>query len=598
MTPVGEQAWQVAWILAAVGWGACAAAWARGRADDRPLLAGAVLGVVALGAAWGWTVHPDTLSPASITALQEGTTLDVVRNLGRVDAHAGPAWHALLRLFTPDRLDLRAVAAHNTLFTDLAILGAAVAAGRLTRSPLVGTVAGVVLTLDPITASHRYSEQPGPVLACALLAALLPWALWRDAARTRLVRGIGLLTLGILTACMAAVRVEIATVASAALALGLLHDLFPRPVTAAAAWADRTALGLRTGNRAAWAGLGTVALAWIVGAVVSWTPQGHGPLHPWPRPLGQRLGVADHLSWAVEALDPWQASWIQLPWLLPGLLPPAAALLVLVGLGVGLRHPLKTGGAALSVLWLFRTFIAASHDSLYEMIRYLGPLVPIWAVLGAVGWRALRPLGPRVQTGVAVSLLIPAVPWFAITAIPWPGTPDALGRAQPVDRALQAEARMFLEVAQEHGHCMLLTRSRRWTGRPVNLPPGTDPDAPINLGTGVLLWPRAEERTDLIGFSLPDDLIRGGHATFPDLVRRASCIRMVEGRTCNGPDAPTCAEDTRGATLVASWSLPLRPYNHPKHPQPTADPLVFRVWDLPPEAAVARFSRGTPPTPP
>lgn len=562
--------------------------------QTRPRLGPSVLGLVAtltaiLGASHLMRVT-GALPLTWFTALQEGTTLDNLRNLGTVDAHAGENWHLLLWPWTAGHRDAVAVMAANvSLTTTTAVLSGWIGA-RIARSRGVGLVTALWVGLNPITQQLRFSEQPTPLLGLLLLSALLPWQIWRDPTQPARWRRLGLLALLALGAVISGVRVEPAGVLWTAVTLGLLADGLASPLTRASRRIDHVFSRLADRAPEAWlaVGLATVSIAAVWG--VAWTAPGHSPLNPWPGPLSERVGVTSQSAWLVEAINPLNGSWLRMVGSLPGFAPPLGALCILAGLLVGLRHPFRTGGLALSLVLLFRIWTAASHDSLYEMVRYLGPTVPLFGLLGVVGWVAVRRhLGQGLRRLSALAMLIPPWTGFASLTIPWPGGTDALPWPGLLDRDVQREARMLLRARVDHPACLLVTRTTRWSGALIRLPPGTDPLDPITMGEGVLQWNDPGRDVDLLVHQ-PTSLRHAGTARWPDVLREAPCALYVHSLACNGPAAETCQQEIGRAAFHRALTFKPTPYNHPLHPQPTTPQITLSVHPMDPARAADRIT--------
>lgn len=524
------------------------------------------------------------IPPTWFTPLQEGTTLDSLRNIGTVNAHGGANWHILLSLWTGGHSHAEAVMAANVALTTTCALFTGWVGFRLTGSATAGLVATLWCGLNPVTQQLRFSEQPTPLLSVLLLASIPPWLTWRDQAQPTRIRRVGLVTLVGLGLMITGVRVEVAGFLWTALTLGVIIDIFPVLIARSAQRVEdllsRLTLRVRqlTLRRKLFGLFMIVAIA-IMGV---------------PRPLSYVLGVSGQIAWLVDAFHPLDFRWLQIPGILAGLAPLAGALFMGAGLLLGLRHPFRTGGLSVSLIFLFLVWTSASHGCLFEMIRYLGPTVPIFGLIGLQGWMSMRDQMTRSQRALAGwAFLIPPWTGFASLTIPWPGDLQALPWPGLLDRDVQREARLVLETRAAYPDCVILARTARWS----DIPPVPDHEPnlidPVTLGDGVFFWTDPGRDLDIV-FYQPPHLRQPTPPKWPHILTTSPCAVYIRSLGCNTTGGPLCDDEIGGAAPVRSLQFKNFPYNHPVHPQPNVPDVTLSVHVIDPVLASQRI-RLTPP---
>ena len=569
------------WLLAdAVLLGTAAVAVGRWAREDGRRARGLAV-AAGVGAAWTAAlaaIGPGGLAVSAITFLQEGTTADTARAVAQVGDHAGPHATDLLWPALAGGRGAREAALLNLWLAPFVAAGVGVAAWRV-AGPLAAVTLGAVALANPVARHAAAGIEPASLAAALGLLGLLPWAMWRDPGAPRPTRALGAAGVVAAAVAVAGVRVELAGPLLAGLAAGVLADIAPGGGTRV----DRAVRAVLA--RPAVAASLTAALA--AAAAFAWTRPGHGPFHPWPSP--PEVG---RLTWGLTALHPLHASAIQLPWALAAWLPVGVVALVVAGVACGLRHPLRTAAIPLAAFLLFRTYTAAAHDALYEVLRYLTGLMPWLLVTAAVGWRVVAPHLGRAVPLLALACLLAPLPRVGAQAFGWPDEPDPLDGNRLLSRDLQQEARLLLAQRDAEPACAVVLRTRRWGG--AGEVRGADAEWPVVLGPGVARWVRPDEPADVLVVGLPPDTLRDGDRSLAGVLRRAPCLRYHRGLDCHTTPDP-CAPDLVGARLLREVTGPAAPYTHPVHALPVDGPLRLQTWDLDGSALLDRLGVATAP---
>lgn len=553
-----------------------------------------------------WLAVPPTAVPiARITALHEGSTLQDIRALEAYGAHAGPGFtelwvpasaasgHPALRPLI--RLDTWASGVTGMLLVTL---------GWRTLGPMA-LLLGLTAVASPTAARATLSELPVAAIGLTLALSVLP-ALRLDRALgtgSRVAdpghaRHAAAVLVG-LTLLAASLRTEMAGPGLVVLALAGARVLLG--TDRLVALGDRVLARLHVLRRdPVSTGLGLVFATILLGGLLDWSWGGFPghPHQPLPRVVSARVG---RLRWAVDAVHPLDPALLSLPALLWGTLPLGLAALPTVGALAGLRHPLRTSGVALSVVLLFRAFHAASHQDMYEMVRYVCMLaVPLWA-LGALGWTAL---GRRARLGLTAACLVPPVPavaWWCFPTDQPDGLTAGLPWTAPLDGDAQRQARDVMRATARWPDCLFVTRTAAW-GSGDSRPPGEDLVFFADVESCDRTFAHRDHQEVRIG---PETSLREAVARREEDPRLArlldrwvsnrdvvqapdapleydlGCVIYYQGLDCNLVDGPDCGPDLEGLEPIARWTRPHSPHGSAFHWRVTRPELELGLYRVP-----------------
>ncbi len=409
----------------------------RGTALAGGSLAGlALIGLSLLGAG---VALPDV--PASwVVLLQDGpgrTSIHAV--VGTID-HAGPGFATLLDLL--GARDLSAVVRVNLL---LGVVNASLffaIAGSVLRSWVGAITAAAVLVGFPWPFLTVRSELATGAVTAAFLAGVIAVIAF-DQARGRLPRQWVALALLILASILAAsCRAETALIGGPAVLWICARMARGDKVMARM---ERRALAIlshpsRWPKRRRW----QLALVLLLSPVF-WRALVNSP---W-------------LSWLGAGLYPLNPTFLTLPLVLVGLLPAGLAGIATVGLITSVGRIGQLAGLPISVLLLFRTWVAASTGDAEPMLRYGTMLAPIALLFALFGWAWLetRAEGRRWPRGWRIGVLAVVLG----VSIPVPGGSDTAARATTSNPT--REARFLLNSQARLPECVHVARvpaARRW----------------------------------------------------------------------------------------------------------------------------------------
>jgi ABC-type amino acid transport substrate-binding protein len=378
------------------------------------------------------------LSPAWVVPLQEGSTETAVLVARGEGGHAGPLfdWVYLPWLVGLDHDLGRLVAAQLAVSAGTIVLAARLL-WEVTEDAAATAALLVGACLSLPVAWGALSEGPAPLL--------WPWLVWAALCGRERWGALGALAS---MALVAALRPELAGLGVvAAGAWGLGRTTWPEAAEARV----RAAQTRAAAHPARTAGVLVGFVALVVATYEVWLPTGQ---------------VGGPLAWAIAMVHPLDPSLLALPATLLATVPMGLAALVLVGLAVGLRHPVRTMGVAVALAAMWRLYAAAAHGgwlgrtgdlAFFELVRYLGFLAPVVVGTAVVGWRALA-ARRRVQRVVLAACLVPPIPQAAAL---WPRTTAAhetldVQLWRPVSRDLQAEVRFLLQLQRDHPDCAVV----------------------------------------------------------------------------------------------------------------------------------------------
>ena len=501
--------------------------------------------------------HPTGLE--HLHAVQEGSTGTHVQIATGGAAHAGYGFTRYLATFAgPAPRDLRdLIALHHLWGAGTTAILAALFAG-MTRNPAVTALLTVVFVTSPLTIIAAGSAQPALEIAPVLALTILPIAALRDPTTTGRVRRVAWIWLLLGTAIIATLRVELAVIPGLALVLKLVGDgRIDRLRREVMSRGSRLMEVLKRPS---------VLTAISLGLVLT---------YPWV--LVPPLPSSGHLQWVLSALHPYDPSLIAWPAVLWTSLPLGVVVLAALGWGSSARHPVATGGVALSSAFLLRLYFHAGHGSfigrpdeasLFELQRYLMPLIPCALLFAAWGWRHLH------HTGLKVAMLA------AVIVPPWPNatTGSALVTSMGPTEALplrdtQLEVRALVDVLDRFPRCRVVTHP----GEP------RDPHAWVVFTTTD--WVREHlPSTPRSSWSIqssgdPDQLV----AAVDALGSPGGCVLFWRGLGCNLQAPSPCDAVSRQRAPLEELQAGHLPWIHPKHrlvPQHDhAKSQLFRLRD-------------------
>ena len=533
--------------------------------DLRRALIFAGIGTVSVLAGFALCVPAASIPTEWLTPLQEGGTQTAIDHLYGHGAHAGPNFHAIVRVLGgPHGATMRDVVRMNLALGLINLLAFAVVATRIFASYRAGVLGALLLGATAPFVLGAVSGQSAQLLGLYVLMGVLAVAVWDKAPPERWgLRGAALGQVVVLTGLMGLSRVEMALIGL--LILG----------TSALAWAaggSSTARRLRAPLRV----LGRPSLRTFFLAVliitVLWLP----PLLPaW-------LQGSAQLRFALAGLDLGSLAILTLPGALHSCgLPPSLVLLCCIGLAGALGTRERWIALAISVFVLFQVYVSAGHGVHYvyfEMLRYLTYLIVPVALLCLLGVRLgasmLNTLPePGRWQGAAVLVLALGLivgPASGESAeFPYrqdPGSrPSTLpyGDSPFLTRNRQVEIRYLHDLHERFGDCRLVSRVMQ------HGPFGDGPSLPQFHFFG---QHRPSTQIDAAGTTLRDAVARYGPK---------GCVLYYRGLDANlvGADSAAYLDDIVDLSLIDKQRLgSLRYSDHDwEAVRPVVELSVFRV---------------------
>ncbi len=493
----------------------------RGTALAGGVVAGlALVGLGLLGAG----VTLPTVPSSWVVLLQDGPGRMSIRAVTGTIDHAGPGFDALL-----DLLGVRDLSAAVRMNLVLGVLNAGLffaIAGSLLRSWLGAAVAAAVLLAFPWPFLTVRSELATGAVTAAFLAGIFAVAAF-DRAREHPVRRWEAMALLVLVSLLAAAcRAETVLIGgSAVLWLG-----------ARMAWGDKVIARMerrtlailshpsRWPRRRLWQAIVILALGFVV-----WRVFARGA---W-------------LSWVYAGLYPLNPSFLTLPVVLVGLVPAGVAGLATLGLVTSARRIGHLALLPVSVLLVFRTWVAASTGDAEPMLRYGTMLTPVALLFALFGWAWIeqRAEGRRWPRGWRIGVLALLVG----VSTPVPGGPNTAARATTSN--LTREARFLLDSVAELPHCVHVARApaaRRWLHHD-----GTYAWLAFGGGMKQLREAPAAE------MSVRDFALR--------MAPGATCIAFYGGLDCNLADEDGCRTEVTGRPVLREERFANEPWADAQH---------------------------------
>ena len=390
------------------------------------------LGLVGLGALASGVTLP--APPSSwVVLLQDGPgRMSIHAVTGTID-YAGAGYHTLLDLL--GARDLTGVVRVNLLL-GLVNAGLFLAiAGSVLRSWVGATLATAVLLAFPWPFLTVRSEIASGAVTTGFLAGVIAVAAF-DRAEERPGRQWEAMALLILASALAAAcRAETVLVSGCAvLWLGARMSRGDKVI----ARMERRFLAIlshpsRWPRRRRWQ-----AVLVLVLGLVFW----------------KTLASGSWLSWVCAGLYPLNPTFLTLPLVLVGLLPAGVAALGTLGLVTSATRIGRLALLPVSVLLLFRTWVAASTGDAEPMLRYGTMLAPVALLFAVFGWAWLeqRAEARRWGRGWRVFALVVILG----VSLPVPGGPDTAARATTSNPT--REARFLLDSQAALPQCVHVTR--------------------------------------------------------------------------------------------------------------------------------------------
>ena len=551
------------WFAALIALGR---AWLARRPELKPWVGG-VVATTLIGALFLPGGDSTWIRPEWVSVLKEGSTYNLVKVMDLQGVHADMVFADFWLELFPNVKDLRHVVSVNLWFSAINL-----ALVALLSRALVGGPAGVALfagwALSPIVYNASLSVGAGPSSTFYLLIGAMAWGLlqrddlsWRE-------RQIGWLSMIGAGLGATLVRMELGAVLVAAVGMMALRTR------------QSSSLGRRVS--AGWStAFATAPFLGFVGvgvwqAAALYIDPFHAVVMKWPWFEPQTV---------LRGLDPFSGALVVMPeWFSMGMTF-GVALLAVVGVIRGVRHPARSAGVVAALLFLTAAYVSSAHGNTrtggvwpqyapYEMYRYLANVAAVVWLLAVFGWLWLRQIGGR-RLGLAFAALVvlPAYPWLAEH-----GTFSRLMSVSPdwsdnlhfprvglLDRDLQKEVRWMLQVRDAYPDCSLVARTHKEFRRDDNAET-----------TWTVLSPMAQRQ--------PQKMFDGPMQSAPAAVVLAEtgtdCALALYTLDCNMVDVD-CDPLFEGLTELDVIRFEHLPYLHPEHNQRYGATTRLGVYGLP-----------------
>lgn len=484
----------------------------------------ALFGVL-LAAAWTafswWSTHDAIAAPDVFTQLQEGNGLQRAYVLHGRGAHAHDPFFRLADRFVDGPPNWRAYVRMNRWLAGVnACAMFAIAWWRL-GNVVLGLGFALLFAGNRNALDSATSELPSQLIFVYVLIGALAAALL-DSRRLR-ARRLAIVMLAILIPLAAGVRTEVGAAAAIALIVAAVR-VVQGDAWIAGLW-DRSLARLRRLWRFPW----YVTIAVLV--AVSW--------------LWAVLPVADHWLWVVDALYPFNPSFLHLYVFAATVLPIGVVLLCVAGTVGALRRLHVWLGLPVIVLVLWRLYYSAGHGYRFELIRYLTIVLPALLLLALGGWTELQRwltyrrvpalVRRHAGAGVIVLCLLPPIGVAADRDI------AAIGPLSRTQRDTQLEFVYLRRLVADNPTCAFVA--------PVDI--GHPTRRAYALFGGSLAYPRDFAH-------VPDELT----ATVLHYAPTADCVLLVLGLDCHIVGRPGCSDDAALGPLLERHDVARPPYNH------------------------------------
>ena len=561
MTQVSEAPWLAPWgLLCGLNLAAIfllpLVVWAWARHDGRArLVASAAAASAVIALAYLLAVAPGDIPVDWITVLHHSLGRKLLMHLYGRGAHAGSNFPFVLNALTgAPPLALREVVWLNLL---LGLIGAVIFLHFAVR--LVGPAWAVPWTLafalNPATFFAAFSELPTNLITLYLLAGFLAWAVIIDEPpQPRWIRAVAYAECAVLTTLLALTRAEVGTIGVVALAVRALHAALGAERWSAA-W--HRARGAGEWLLAALSARPALVVAFCaVGIVLSVTGI--------PTLLGRQQ---------VAGIYPFNPSFLALFVYLPMLLLPiAVSIAVFAGFVDTTVHFVRTGGVALSLFLIVRSYFAAQYEY-FEMGRYVSYILAAVMLVGLLGHRALL---ARLRTWPATWMHAARVVYvMAWCTLPLPGIVELYARPEfrwdggvaQIFPALdtQREARFLVAQTERNPDCVFVARVL------------------VDLGD-----PKPDPHYSYVVFGGPIQdpvVVPEESASLAEVIAQhaagAACVRLYYGGDCNLTFADRCRDFIAGHRLVDEQRSWARPYNNPRQSGYAAPELVLATYAWP-----------------
>lgn len=549
------------------------------------ILLEANLGAVLLGAAVaiGWARHPGRRLYAAttfaalglagfaylslvtaqdipvswLTVMHYGSEkLNIAHLYGR-GVHAGDNFTAVTEWVSGnDPLRLRHVVHLNL---GLAVLNAVAFFALAVRLQSIGWAIPWTLafSFNPSLFYAAFSELPAHLTHAYLFTSVLAWAALTDGQpQPRWFRGLALLLLSLLTALVAATRIE-ASIPG---------------VVALATWAIPSCLG-----EARWIDLRTRTWNGIA------RPLAFLSAHPLLVAVLCFIGLllllegpgSDRTRWAIAALYPFNPEFF-LAAVFPTVLalPVGVSVAMIAGAAFALLRFRQTGGLAFS-LWLLANLYSIAIG-LYASLRYMSNALGLFLLLGLLGRAGFEEVARRQawpQRWRQIALVLYVMAWCTLPPLsalePYlrPQYDPNAGIVEQLllDRNTQREVRFLTAQIEAHPDCIFIARALKdhagairdvvWT----YIAFGKSVDRPITIAADKL--------------TLEEMIARYAPA--------GACVRLYHGDDCNLTYTGGCKDFVGDRQPLSEWRFWSQPFNDPRERGFAAPEVLLATYAWP-----------------
>ncbi|MEZ4373352.1 MAG: hypothetical protein R3B07_21190 [Polyangiaceae bacterium] len=346
--------------------------------------------------------------------------------------HTGLGFRAIVHTYASTGLAIRGAAHLNLCLTVVCVGLLFCVAHYAFRALLPALLFTAVYALNVQTISVATSELPSVVLELCFLLGVVGFEAVRQAKDLgRVWSALGLLLVSSVAAVAGLCRIEVCIVALPAVVLTWLQHSNPERLAEIQRALVAGAMRVLTARRG----------VLIAGAIVTF--------------LLRAIDIGTLPSWLASALNPFDPGLVLYPVLLAQLFPLGIVVLFVLGWIQTCRRAPYFAVVPLTLAVLFKLYEAASHQVMFELVRYTSAMATaaIWVAL--FGWRELERWALRwdwparwrtlaVLTLCLVSTLLPMRVDGALTL--------------PIARDHQRAAQALIQVIEENPTCLLVTK--------------------------------------------------------------------------------------------------------------------------------------------
>lgn len=525
-------------LLGFVGWLALLRRWIRRFPASRVEFGLAAFLVLAIVAAYLWSVDAASIPTHWVTPMQEGRTERSVLHLYGLGTHAGLNWYSIVpQLSASPAMDAYDVVRMNLGLAALNTVLLAVALRAIVAHRLVAALLALAWAGSANRINVACSELPSELLTTYFLMALVPMAVFEfePAPRRSVTALLSIANVACWAFLAALTREETLAIGGPAVLAMVLR-------TAAREEAiERHTAALGRWLRARW---WVPLLALFVAAKVADLLADSVRSHPSAR-----------LRWALQSFQLWWPSRTVLPAVLADFLPIPIVVATVAGLLLALRRPLRTALLPLTVFALWAVYQKASHDAPYERFRYVSMLTAPLIVLAALAVRdveALLEVRPAWRRPAAWAFAIAGV----LSVVPGGPGQSVFARHVAVAgereqgtllaRNKQIAVRYLLDATADHPDCAFVAR--------VSSRPESAETPPL-------------DRWIFFGYPLSRPITiptegRTIRAAITEALGEGACVLYYRSIDCNLLRAHgECEVDLAGAVALERHSLVSRPYS-------------------------------------